>query len=769
MTVRGDSLERGSVVGGYRIDELISRGGMGLVYRATNVALNRIYALKVIAPGLAEDEQFRNRFKREMRIAASLHHPNIVGIHYAGEQDGLLFFVMDYITGTDLREVLIKHGALDPDRAVELLEQLGSALDAAHRLGLVHRDVKPANVLITVRDGAEHAYLTDFGLAKKFDNASGLTAQGSVVGTVDYMAPEQITGSHTDARTDIYALGCVFYQMLSGRVPYERDNSVATLFAHVHEAPPPLAGETGETYPAFAAVLDKAMAKDPSQRYFSAGDFARDAAAALAGSRYTGPATIVGTGEATPVATTGRRDARPVATPDDETAFSATPDDTVAPAGATAMSDATSLSETPPPAVQPSAPVAPSQPSAEPAASHLSAEAAPAPTSEPPAPPAMSQPPAPPATSQPIPPAFTAAPSGGSEVIAPVARDGSGGTAAPPPSHTAPPPPSNTVPPSMATPPPPPQPPAAAAASSSAPRSKRPILPILLGLVLIVGIAIVVIVVTGGGGKSKPAGKPYNAALAPVPTNRVTGTGNGTVNLNGNQATVTVTTKGLLNGAPHAMHIHAGGRGECPPASAARGTTDIVSISTTDGIKFYGPPEVSLTSTGDTSAKSRVDFSRFPTTGDIDYTRTVTIPTGRRRCDSQWQCRDHRPRHRLQPQRRLRQRARPQRAEQQLDRRVNRSGALWSSCSVTDGVSDARRQRPDDDLRVRARSPHHGVGRRRQRVPAALPPARDQSRRRDGSARRRRRPGLSRTLGRAAPAQPDTMIDARIQGCSVQM
>ena len=378
MTVRGDSLERGSVVGGYRIDELISRGGMGLVYRATNVALNRIYALKVIAPGLAEDEQFRNRFKREMRIAASLHHPNIVGIHYAGEQDGLLFFVMDYITGTDLREVLIKHGALDPDRAVELLEQLGSALDAAHRLGLVHRDVKPANVLITVRDGAEHAYLTDFGLAKKFDNASGLTAQGSVVGTVDYMAPEQITGSHTDARTDIYALGCVFYQMLSGRVPYERDNSVATLFAHVHEAPPPLAGETGETYPAFAAVLDKAMAKDPSQRYFSAGDFARDAAAALAGSRYTGPATIVGTGEATPVATpldatapvaTPVDATAPVATPDDETAFSATPDDTVAPAGATAMSDATSLSETPPPAVQPSAPVAPSQPSAEAAAS----------------------------------------------------------------------------------------------------------------------------------------------------------------------------------------------------------------------------------------------------------------------------------------------------------------------------------------------------------------------------------------------------------------
>src|SRR5438270_2698142 len=278
MAVRGDQLERGAVVGGYRIDELIGRGGIGLVCRATNVALNRIYALKVLAPELAQDEKFRQRFKREMRIAASLHHPNVVGIHYAGEHEGMLFFVMDYVTGTDLRQVLLKTGALDAERAVDLLEQFASALDAAHRRGLVHRDVKPANILITVKDGEEHAYLTDFGLAKKFDTASGLTVKGSVVGTVDYMAPEQITGARTDARTDIYALGCVFYQMLTGRVPFERDNSVATLFAHVHDPPPPLVGDFGETNPAFAPVLQKAMAKDPSDRYLSAGDFARDAA-----------------------------------------------------------------------------------------------------------------------------------------------------------------------------------------------------------------------------------------------------------------------------------------------------------------------------------------------------------------------------------------------------------------------------------------------------------------------------------------------------------
>jgi serine/threonine protein kinase len=157
MSFRSGQLERGFVIGGYRIDELISRGGMGAVYRATNLALNRIYALKVIAPELAGDDQFRERFKREMRIAASLHHPHVVGIHYAGEQDGLLFLVMDFVYGTDLRQLLLKSGALEPERAVDRLAQVASALDAAHHTGLVHRDVKPGNILITVRDGEEHA------------------------------------------------------------------------------------------------------------------------------------------------------------------------------------------------------------------------------------------------------------------------------------------------------------------------------------------------------------------------------------------------------------------------------------------------------------------------------------------------------------------------------------------------------------------------------------------------------------------------------------
>lgn len=316
MHFRGGQLDRGSVIGGYRIDELISRGGMGVVYRATNVALNRIYALKVLAPELSDDEQFRERFRREMRTAASLNHRNVVGIHYAGEHDGQLFLVMDFIYGTDLRQQLHQSGALPIDRAVELLTQIASALDAAHSKGLVHRDVKPANVLVTIQDGEEHAYLADFGLAKRSDTIGALTQTGGVVGTVNYMAPEQVTGGSTDARTDIYALGCTFFHMLTGNVPYERENSLATLFAHVHDPPPAIRGELAERHPAFCEVIEKAMAKEPGSRHASAGDFARDAACALHGTRFLGPATTVATGEARAADRDGRGQSRPGTAPE---------------------------------------------------------------------------------------------------------------------------------------------------------------------------------------------------------------------------------------------------------------------------------------------------------------------------------------------------------------------------------------------------------------------------------------------------------------------
>jgi len=550
MPVRGDELERGRVIGGYRIDELISRGGMGLVYRVTHVALNRIYALKVLDPALGEDEQFRERFRREVRTAASLNDPNIVGIHYAGDDEGLLFFVMDYVTGTDLRQVLLKDGAIEPGRAVDLLEQSASALDAAHRRGLVHRDVKPANILITVRDGQEHAYLTDFGLAKKFDTATGLTAKGHLVGTVDYMAPEQITGAHTDARTDVYALGCVFYQMLSGKVPYERDNSIATLFAHVNDPPPPLAGEVSDTHPAFTAVLEKAMAKESSDRYFSAGDFARAATAALQGLGYSAPPTIVGTGEAAPFSSA---DSAPSTVGSGDTGAPIAPVGSTRPTepvpGPTAHADSVA-GQAAPAAREPSAHAGQTVSAA------TAGEARPAET---------------------IPP--TAAGGGGREL------GGTGGALR---------------------------------------RYGWP----ALGALLLIVVVVVVVIALGSGGSSKPQGQPFGAAAQPVPTNHVTGSGTANVRLNGDVAAVTIDTNGLLNGSPHAMHIHAGGKGVCPPASAARLHNGHLAISTTDGIKFYGPPQVSLTSSGDTSRKSIVDFARYPTVGAIKYTRDFTVPPG---------------------------------------------------------------------------------------------------------------------------------------------
>ena len=556
MPVRGDELERGRVIGGYRVDELISRGGMGLVYRVTHVALNRIYALKVLDPALGEDEQFRERFRREVRIAASLNDPNIVGIHYAGDDEGLLFFVMDYVTGTDLRQVLLKDGAIEPVRAVDLLEQSASALDAAHRRGLVHRDVKPANILITVRDGQEHAYLTDFGLAKKFDTATGLTAKGHLVGTVDYMAPEQITGAHTDARTDVYALGCVFYQMLSGKVPYERDNSIATLFAHVNDPPPPLADEVRDTHPAFSAVLEKAMAKESGDRYFSAGDFARAATAALQGLGYSAPPTIVGTGEAAPFSSA---ESAPSTVGSGETGAPIAPIAPIAPVGSTPPSESM-----PGPTAQ---------------ADSVEGQVAPA-TREPSA-----------QAGQTV-SAATASETRAAETIPPTAA-GDGGRDPGGPGGAL----------------------------------RRYRWPALAALVLIV-VVVVAVIALGSGGSSKPQGQPFGAAAQPVPTNHVTGSGTANVRLNGDVAAVTIDTNGLLNGSPHAMHIHAGGKGVCPPASAARSHNGHLAISTTDGIKFYGPPQVSLTSSGDTSPKSIVDFARYPTVGAIKYTRDITVPPG---------------------------------------------------------------------------------------------------------------------------------------------
>jgi serine/threonine protein kinase len=294
-------LNQGQALGEFEILEVAGIGGMGIVYRAKQRSLDRIVALKVIRDEIAEAPEYRERFVREAHIAASVDHPHIVSVYDVGDFDGRLVLVMQWVRGENLRTILQRSGALSPEHSVVVLSHLAGALDAVHSgAGLVHRDVKPSNVLIREVGGADHAYLTDFGVAKRSDTVADLTATGVVVGTVDYMAPEQITGGRADARTDIYALGCVFFEMLSGRVPYERDNSVAKLFAHVSDPPPRLEGALAARYPTFGVVLEKAMAKNPADRYLSAGDFARDANAALQGLRYVGAPTVVAVGEAKP-------------------------------------------------------------------------------------------------------------------------------------------------------------------------------------------------------------------------------------------------------------------------------------------------------------------------------------------------------------------------------------------------------------------------------------------------------------------------------------
>ena len=204
----------GTTFAGYRVDAPVGRGGMGIVYRATDLSLGRPVALKLIAPELSENERFRARFLREPRLAASLDHPNVIPIYEAGEHEGQLYLAMRFVEGSDLKTVLEREGKLTPDRTVKVLGQVAGALDAAHRRALVHRDVKPANVLI---DGEGHVYLTDFGITKQLGGDS--TDTGRVVGTLDYLAPEQIRGEPVDGRTDVYALGCLLYECLAGAPP----------------------------------------------------------------------------------------------------------------------------------------------------------------------------------------------------------------------------------------------------------------------------------------------------------------------------------------------------------------------------------------------------------------------------------------------------------------------------------------------------------------------------------------------------------------------
>jgi ABC-type branched-subunit amino acid transport system substrate-binding protein/DNA-binding beta-propeller fold protein YncE len=262
---------RGTTFAGYRIEDLVGRGGMGVVYRATDLSLERPVALKLIAPELADDERFRSRFLREPRLAASLDHPNVIPIYEAGEHDGQLYLAMRFVEGSDLRTLLDAEGKLPSERALEILAQVAGALDSAHRRALVHRDVKPANVLLD-RDG--HVYLSDFGITKQLGGAS--TDTGRVAGTLDYLAPEQIRGDPVDGRTDAYALGCVLYECVSGAPPFRRATEAETMWAHMQEEPHPLKGHA-----ALDPVLRKALAKDREDRFKTCAELIEAAAPAL--------------------------------------------------------------------------------------------------------------------------------------------------------------------------------------------------------------------------------------------------------------------------------------------------------------------------------------------------------------------------------------------------------------------------------------------------------------------------------------------------------
>ena len=275
-------LEIGSVFAGHRIDGLAGRGGMGIVYRATDLMLGRRVALKLMAPDLAAQPTFRARFLSECRLAAAIDHPHAVNVFHAGELSGALYVTMRYVDGTDLRAILRDQRRLDPERAVRFIGHVAAALDDAHRRGLVHRDVKPGNVLVAWRDEEEQAFLADFGLTKERAVASDLTATGLAIGTADYIAPEQAQGHELDGRADTYALACVLYQCLSGAVPYERDSDLDKAWAHVHQPPPSLTEVRPDLPAELGRVLACAMAKHPHERPPTSGQFARDALAALA-------------------------------------------------------------------------------------------------------------------------------------------------------------------------------------------------------------------------------------------------------------------------------------------------------------------------------------------------------------------------------------------------------------------------------------------------------------------------------------------------------
>ena len=334
----------GDEFAGYRMRAVLGRGGMSVVYQAENLRLSSVIALKVLAPELAADDVFRTRFLEESRIAASLNHPNVIPIYDMGSQDELLYIAMRYVSGTDLRQMIKKRGRLQPETALFLLGQAARALDAAHRRGLVHRDVKPGNLLIE-RGGDEgdpdHVYLADFGISKHAMSRSGLTSTGQFLGTIDYVAPEQIRGTSVLGLADQYSLGCVLYECLTGRVPFEKDLDAAIIWAHVEETPAMPTALRPDLPPEVDEVFGRVLAKRPDERYGSCREFI-DAARMALGIFGTGTGSALAYGLTTAGPQTGPPPGSRAGTPPDQFSWG----------------DLASRSHPPAPAVDPVAPAA---------------------------------------------------------------------------------------------------------------------------------------------------------------------------------------------------------------------------------------------------------------------------------------------------------------------------------------------------------------------------------------------------------------------------
>src|SRR4051812_23000176 len=292
-------LRPGEEFAGHRIEGVLGSGGRGGGYRGTELRPNRSVAPKGITPALSAEGGFRRRLPRAAQPAASVRQENVVTIYQAGEADGMLFVAMELVEGTDLRGLISQRGRIDQSTSAAIVNQIAAALDAAHASGLVHRDVKPANVLIAAAQPL-HVYLTDFGLTKRTSSQSGLTKTGLFVGTIDYAAPEQIKGWPVDARADVYALGCMLFEMIAGQPPFRRENEYATMYAHTSEPPPALSSMAADVSPALDAAVNRALAKEPEHRFQSAGDFARAVAAAVAGDTVIEPERTVAVGRAAP-------------------------------------------------------------------------------------------------------------------------------------------------------------------------------------------------------------------------------------------------------------------------------------------------------------------------------------------------------------------------------------------------------------------------------------------------------------------------------------